>query len=471
MLRYPEVDRSQPPPSDPRRDGREGVPAAADASTADGPRQGADGPSIAPRRPGFVTLFPRSETGAPECWRVARVSLIGRGHEADIRLGDARVSRAHATAEPGAYGLFLRDLESRHGCFVDGERVGSGGAVARTGSLVRVGDTLLSVVDDVDRHRAPARRVVAASIGLPKDLIAGAALADVWDQAARAARLSDPVLILGETGCGKEGVARIIHARAPGRGPFVGVNVAAVPEAMFEAELFGHERGAFTGATAARAGAFREASDGVLFLDEIGDLRSDLQAKLLRAIDLAQVRPLGGGRDVSVTARVVSATSHALDRACAEGRFRKDLLHRLSGLVIRVPPLRERPEDIMLLSSEFLRDREVPFELTADAAEMLLLATWEGNARQLRYTLARAIDRASGIGSTKVRSEDLSDLTGSDDRGDPGSGQLTAKRIRAAMLETGGVASRAAQRLGVSRTTLYNVIKRLKLDRDSLRGA
>lgn len=430
-------------------------------ATADMDQGDRAAPAVA-RRAGLVRLFPHRADVVPEVWRVKTAGALGRGRDAAIRLSDTRISRVHATIEPRADGVMVRDRDSRHGTYVDGKPADSAGLLARDGSIVRAGDTILLVTSDVDQHLAPPRRIAATRLGLPKDVIAGPTLAGVWDQAIRIARLSESVMILGDTGSGKECVARIVHAYGGGAGPFVGINVAAIPDALFEGELFGHDRGAFTGATGARLGAFREAADGVLFLDEIGDLRPDLQVKLLRAIDLGRIRPLGASGEVPVTARVVCATSRALDSGDASS-FRQDLWYRLSGIVIRVPPLRERREDVMLLASEILREQATELALTADAAEKLLIGAWEGNARQLRHVVARAVDLAGRRSRGKILAEDVTGVASSFGATDDAGGPLTAQRIRIALLETGGVVSRAAERLGVSRTTFYNAVKRLKV--------
>lgn len=415
-------------------------------------------------RPGVVTLFPRLEDGAPDTWQVGQSLTVGRSRTAGVRLADARVSGVHAALEARSDGVFVRDMESRHGSFVNGALVPTAGATAEYGSVLRFGDTLLLVVDQVERYRSRPRRADGARLGLSQQMVAGPTLAQVWDEAARVAQLRDPVLILGESGSGKECLARLLHAaraQSGPSGPFVGINVAAIPESLFEAELFGHERGAFTGAAMARTGAFRDAGSGVLFLDEVGDLRADVQAKLLRAIDLRCVRPLGANRDVPVEARIVTATSRDLRAAGESGSFRLDLYYRLSGIVIRVPPLRERRDDIVLLALASLREQAPELRLSTDAAERLVLAQWEGNARHLRNVITHAVGRTLGSGRHELRALDLPDLAPFRDSSDA----LTVERIQAAMAQSGGIASHAARALGVSRTTLYTAFRRLNIDR------
>jgi transcriptional regulator with GAF, ATPase, and Fis domain len=407
-------------------------------------------------------LFPRQLDAAATHWPIERPTTVGRAVEAGIRLNDDRVSRAHAEVLPHSRGLFVHDRGSRHGVFVNGKRV-TEGAVAEVGSLVRFGDTLLMVVDDVEHHCAPPRRLESASEG-GSVALAGPDLARVWDEAARVALLPDPILVLGESGSGKECVARVVH-RTYG-GPFVGLNVAAIPPSLFEAELFGYERGAFTGATTASLGAFRAAAGGVLFLDEIGELPLDLQAKLLRAIDTKRVRPLGASRDYAVETRIVSATSRDIRGACRDGTFRVDLYYRLAGIIVEVPPLHERRADVILLALSFLSERDAELVLSVDAAEMLALARWEGNVRNLRYALTYAIGRAMSAQRREIRAADLPDLSPLHE----GHPALTEERIRSAMKAAGGVAAHAAAHLGISRTTLYNAMRRLNMDVPTLRG-
>jgi len=403
-------------------------------------------------------LHPRPTGTAPPAFRISGTVWLGRSRQATVHVEDSRVSRRHASLEPRHDGLFLRDGQSSHGTFVNAVRVPDGGVVARFGDVVRVGDTLLLVVADVERSAARPRRSEGSRLGLADTLVAGPELAAVWDEARRAAGLREPVLVVGETGSGKECVARMLHGERENPGPFVALNVSAVPEALFESELFGFERGAFTGAEAGRAGAFREARDGVLFLDEVGELKLENQVKLLRALDTGQVRPLGSKGDVGVSARVVSATSRDLETACDTGDFRADLYYRLSGLVIRVPPLRERRGDILLIADEVLSQRSPGLALSTDAAESLALARWEGNVRQLRHVVYQAADRASSEQARSVLPEHLASLA----RVEPDSRALTRDRIEQAFAQCGGIASHAARKLGVSRTTFYKALKRLR---------
>jgi DNA-binding NtrC family response regulator len=365
----------------------------------------------------------------------------------------------HAQVEAREGGLWIGDRQSRHGTFVNAAPITREGVLAPDGSIVRVGDSLFLVAAGVERYRTPPRRFDGAGLGLPGVMVGGPLLADIWDEAARVSKLREHVLILGESGSGKECVARVLHAARPTPGPFVGVNVTAIPESLFESEMYGHERGAFTGATVARPGAFREANDGVLFLDEVGDLPVENQVKLLRALDLQRVRPLGAPRDIQVNVRIVSATSHELAEECGTSGFRADLYYRLSGITIRVPPLRERRGDVLLLVRELLEGHSI--DLSAGAAETLALGAWPGNARQLRQAVSRAVSRAGT--RREIRREDVPDVM----RAEEDSG-LTPDRLRDALRRNGGVASHAARALGVSRTTFYKAVRRSGADTKTL---
>src|ERR1039457_5196543 len=213
-------------------------------------------------------------------------------------------------------------------------------------------------------------------------------------RAALVAPTGTAVLVTGESGTGKELLARALHDLGPNpSGPFVAVNCGALPRELAESELFGHERGAFTGAAARRAGWFEEASGGTLVLDEIGELPLDLQPKLLRVLETGRLRRVGGQGEIAVNVRVVALTLRDLRRDASCGRFRLDLYHRLAGCELRLPSLRERPSDIALLAELFPADllpELAPRVLEAEAMERLLAHDWPGNVRELRNTLRRA---------------------------------------------------------------------------------
>ncbi len=285
----------------------------------------------------------------------------------------------------------------------------------------------------------------------------------------RAARTNSPVLISGESGTGKELIARAVHHFSPRLGrPFVDVNCAALPEHLMESELFGYERGAFSGAESLKPGFFEAAHTGTLFLDEIGELDSRMQAKLLRVLDGHSYFRLGGSRKVVADVRIVAATNLSLEEAVGSGKFRRDLFHRLDAIHLRVPPLRERVEDVRPLARWFLRD-SVP-GLSDAALALLEDYSWPGNIRELRNCLNKAALCATG---PMIEPADLPVEILLGDRNEPseeawsldGLEQQTICRVLA---QTGGHQQKAADLLGISRRTL---IRKLKLYRSTERIA
>jgi transcriptional regulator with GAF, ATPase, and Fis domain len=235
------------------------------------------------------------------------------------------------------------------------------------------------------------------------DIVGGSpALRRVLDHVSQVAPTPAAVLLLGETGTGKELLARAIHERSPRRAkPFIKVNCAALPAALIESEMFGHEKGAFTGATAAHPGRFELADGGTLFLDEIGELAVELQAKLLRALQDGEVQRLGSTRSRKVDVRLVAATNQDLERAMAEGRFRSDLFYRLSVFPIRLPPLRDRRDDIPLLVWAFVQRRQARLgrhieSIPRATMDALQSYHWPGNVRELENVLERALILSAG---------------------------------------------------------------------------
>ncbi|MBU2689443.1 MAG: sigma-54 dependent transcriptional regulator [Candidatus Eisenbacteria bacterium] len=234
----------------------------------------------------------------------------------------------------------------------------------------------------------------AAGLGGPF-IYESAAMEKTLEEITRAARTETPVLLTGESGTGKERLAHFLHEHSPRKeGPFVAVNAAAIPQDLLESELFGHEKGAFTGAMTRRIGRFQSAHGGTLFLDEIGDMPESLQAKLLRVLESGMVEPLGGTAAVPVNVRFLSATHRDLAHEVESGRFRLDLYHRLAVLVIRIPPLRERQEDILALTRHYISQFTVlhglgRHTLTSEAEAALLSYSWPGNVRELRNLIER----------------------------------------------------------------------------------
>jgi len=303
---------------------------------------------------------------------------------------------------------------------------------------------------------------------------ASPAMENVRRLIARVARNDSTVLIRGETGTGKELVAREIHEEGPGPDrPFVPVNCAAVPRDLFESELFGHVRGAFTGAVSHRPGMFELADDGTLFFDEIAELPLELQPKLLRAIEQKEIQRVGGSHTIVPRARIVAATNRDLEAEMAAGRFREDLYYRIRVFEIESPPLREHREDIPLLVNHFLsrlntRLKRNVVRVDREAMQVLTSAPWRGNVRELENTLERAVLLTEG---DSIRLDDLPiELTHgvgtSDDAPDDLRKALQIherEHIQRVLAATGGNREEAARRLGVDISTLYRHLKALDI--------
>jgi two-component system, NtrC family, response regulator AtoC len=301
-------------------------------------------------------------------------------------------------------------------------------------------------------------------------IIASEPMQRLMDLVERVARSSATTLITGESGVGKELVARAIHFHSSRASKaWVDFNCAALPEQLLESELFGHERGAFSGADATKPGLFELAHQGTIFLDEVGELDARLQVKLLRVLDGAPYYRLGGVRKVSVDVRVVAATNRDLERAVGQGRFRSDLFHRLSQFTIHVPPLRARPADIEPLARHFLAEHFPQLEMGSSALAALRNYSWPGNIRELRNAVIQAGVMSQGGEITsqdfRLRSS-FSPVSGyeedSDGLEEEESGSLETmerRMIEEALAATGGHQQKAAARLGISRRTLSRKLK------------
>jgi two-component system response regulator HydG len=302
-----------------------------------------------------------------------------------------------------------------------------------------------------------------------------AAMRDVLDRVVRVAPSDATVLVTGESGTGKELVARAIHAASRrGDKPFVPVNCAAITETLLESELFGHARGAFTGAIRARRGLFEEANGGTLFIDEVGETAPGFQAKLLRALQEGEIRRVGESTAVQVDVRVIAATNQDLRRAISERRFREDLYYRLAVVPVRIPPLRERREDVPLLAAHFMqrynqRSGDGKF-LTPEALACLLEHDWPGNVRELENAIEQAAALSPG---REIRAADVqlepgrSGPTAADDAARTLAEAVEdaeRRAIEAALARCEGDLGRVARELGVSATTLWRKMKRLAIE-------
>jgi DNA-binding NtrC family response regulator len=323
----------------------------------------------------------------------------------------------------------------------------------------------------IDRHRAAehGRGRVAEGLEPPPDYIVGRtpAMIEVYKTVARVAGGRSSVLILGESGTGKELVARALHSQSPrAERRFVPVNVSAIPEGLLESELFGHVRGAFTGATSSRRGLFEEAHQGTLFLDEIGDLSTMLQAKLLRVIQEQKLKPVGGNEEITVDVRIVAATHRNLEDMVRKGTFREDLYFRINVLAIPLPPLRERPEDIPLLVEHFLRKYElhtrVPAPRCTQAAMAALMAhAWPGNVRELENVIERAVQLSpEGVITPESLAPSIRPPSAAGSSELPTLDEMVERYVSQVLRQTSGNRTLAAKILGISRRTLQRMEER-----------
>ena len=323
-------------------------------------------------------------------------STVGTAADNDLVLADPTVSRYHLELEPGPEGIVVRDLESRNGTYAGAVRIREG--VVPRGAQLKIGDTVL-VLDAADAAAPP----VPPAPELPGMVFASASMQDVARRVRMLADHMTTVLVQGETGTGKELVVRGVHELGARKsGPFVVVDCASLPATLLEAELFGHEKGAFTGADRARAGAFERANGGTVFLDEVGELPLLAQASLLGVLERHRFRRVGGDREIEVDVRVVSATNRDLRHEVNRGTFRADLYFRLAGARVVLPPLRERPEDIAVIVRHFALEltgsEELP--LTEETLATLAVQHWPGNVRELRS----AVERAVAFGAAELAS-------------------------------------------------------------------
>lgn len=317
------------------------------------------------------------------------------------------------------------------------------------------------------------RKAVEESKGYGEIIGESAAMQTLYSHLSRIGSSAASVLIEGSSGTGKELVARALHRQSRPNGPFVAINCAAMPEALLESELFGHVKGAFTDAKNDRLGLFREADQGTLFLDEVGEMPLGLQAKLLRALQERVVRPVGGNREQAFETRIVAATNRDLQAAVADGDFREDLYFRLNVVGVTLPPLRSRGQDVLLLAQAFLerfatREGKLITSISQPAAEKLLGYKWPGNVRELENCMERAVTMARHDHllvddlAERVQAYQVSHIIGaSEDPADLVTMEEVEERyIRRVLEMMAGNKSRAAKVLGFDRKTLYRRIER-----------
>ena len=426
-----------------------------------------------------------------------RETVIGRGSESHAVVDDARVSRRHARLRWDSGSLLIEDLGSRNGTNVNGDVLHGESRRARGGDVIRLAgrDITIAIVSNVSEPASSVSNERPEPLSRPsrpagdaprRDMpegivIAEPSMARMFGFTRRVAATSTTVLILGETGVGKEVVAQQIHAWSERYDrPFVRVNCAALPETLVESELFGHERGAFTGAERRKIGFAEAAHGGTLFLDEIGELSLPVQAKLLAMLENRSIVRLGSTVETPVNVRVIAATHRNLTDEVKKGTFREDLYYRIGVVVIRVPPLRERPTEVTLLAKLFAKrfGSHTGFgepTIAPDAAAALVAHTWPGNIRELRNSIEHAVLLTEdGV----IRREHLPETVLGGTAVDPGAAAVArtstarAGGVRAALAEVerasieealraeGGNRTRAALKLGISlRSLLYKLEK------------
>jgi DNA-binding NtrC family response regulator len=342
-------------------------------------------PKASARGPWRIDIGTDNEA-ASAVLRVGDELTLGSGRAATLRVADPAVSSLHCRLRVLDSGVVVEDLASKNGLFVGGARV-LAALLAECAAVFVVGRSVVSVRQvEAEEDEKPAEPLPGV-IGSSAPMLRVAALVR------RHAKSRVPILLQGESGTGKDMVARAVHELGRRNGPYLPLNMAAMPESLADAELFGHRRGAFTGAVSNRIGAFEQAHEGTLFLDEIAELPSSIQVKLLRVVEDGMVRAVGAVQASRVNVRLVSASWAPLDERVLEGRFRADLYHRLATVVVELPPLRQRRSDIAQLSQSLLRrmrDDVGEHVLSSAALSRLVEQSFPGNVRELGAVLYRA---------------------------------------------------------------------------------
>jgi DNA-binding NtrC family response regulator len=431
----------------------EAILALSDRVTADSPRDALQPQALALHFPGGVIGLQSTVS-------------VGADSTNQVVLEDRYVSRFHCRLLPHGGRWLLKDLASTNGTYLDGARIAE--ADVGAGARIRLGSAELRIEQAGPKLEATLPGLVARD----------PALAPVLELLRRAAPSFLPVTILGESGTGKEVAARAVHELSDrSGGPFVPVNCGAISRELAEAELFGHEKGAFTGAITSAPGAFGAADGGTLFLDEIADLPPRLQVALLRALEAGEVKPVGAAKPRCIDVRVVCATHQDLRSRVREGAFREDLFYRLRGVTVELPPLRARPHDILPLAEHFLPpDRS----FAPDARAALLAHRWPGNVRELRHVvqLAALLSETTVIRAHALRFDDCPPRAWAPRVCEPGSTapsestvelrgrtlyELEELAIRAALARHGGNRRAVSAELGIARSSLLRKLDALRL--------
>jgi len=419
--------------------------------------------------------------GAVERAQPGRYDLVVSDVRMD-RTSGFDVLRAFSEQSPGTPVILITAFGDVSGAMEAIQR----GAYDYVSKPFNIEELRLTVARALERRRLVAEQkaapTAAATTKIEDFVGKSAVMLDVYKLVARVAASSATVLVTGESGSGKELVARAIHTHSPRASePFVPVNCTALSESLLESELFGHTRGAFTGAVAAKRGLFEMAHEGTLFLDEIGDMGPKMQAQLLRTLQDGEVRPVGGAESIKVDVRLVCATNRDLEAEVKAGKFREDLYFRINVVTIKLPPLRERPGDIPILVAHFLaklsrREGRAPATMSSEALQVLTSYNWPGNVRELENAIARAVAVAKdGVilpsdlppeidERRRPRAEGATpnprQTGGSIIEDRPTLGELERRYIDLVLAECGGNKKKAAERLGIDRRTLYRALER-----------
>ena len=398
-------------------------------------------------------------TAHPETKTTGIVLKMGRHPSNDITLPDEEISRSHAVFELREDGYWVVD-QSRNGTFVNGRRIQE--APLKNQDEIRMGVWRVVFADDeswgeketVVRKKTKTLPSFSGLVGSSKPM------QRVFSMLVKAAPTEATILIVGETGTGKELVARAIHERSPReRKPFIALNCGAISPQLIESELFGHERGAFTGALSRHLGAFEQARGGTIFLDEVGELPLELQPKLLRVLEERRFRRVGGTEEVLTDVRLIAATHRNLEALSREGKFREDLYFRLFSVPIQLPPLRERSDDIPLLIDYFMESLpsgDVRKTMNAEAMGRLIDYPWRGNVRELKNVMTRSLLFSHGeeLGPREILF--LSDTTPSIR---PSLESIEKEAILSALRENNWNKKDTSEALGIAKSTLFNKIK------------
>jgi DNA-binding NtrC family response regulator len=414
-----------------------------------------------------------------------RQVFIGTGPDCQLALSDPTVSRSHARIEFEPNGYAIRDEDSKNGVYVQGLRVK--GAFLPPEAEVRLGETTIVFHLGTETFDVSIAKETRFGDMLGKSV----EMREVFAILKRVAPTDATVLIEGESGTGKELVADALHKFGPRRSkPFVVFDCSAVPRELIESELFGHVRGAFTGAVRDRVGAMEEANGGTLFLDEVGELPLDMQPKLLRALEKREIKQVGGNRRVQLDVRIVSATNRDLSQEVQTGAFREDLYYRLGVIHIQIPPLRKRPEDLPMLADHFLTELagragiQAP-RLSYETMEKLKQYPWPGNVRELKNFLERSVILSGALQGSAMPLDLPGPATNAlkRDAGDPDEvlrvafdepfkdakdrlvSEFERRYFTRLLKQTEGNVSKAARLAGIHRKSLEYLLKQIELSR------